>query len=151
MGFLRGEVMKRGIELVLLMGAVGAGVLAPKPLLAQACQDEEAMVADYKKSIADLAATVKKESLEDFTKAYHRKNCLTKLTLAVGIVSGAADCFEKAAQDPATPKDQMETDKSKHDSYLKLKEKVSHYRDALKPVEDAKDAKTLIEKINLAE
>jgi hypothetical protein len=151
MGYLRGEVMKRGMELVLLMGALGAGVLAPRPLLAQACQDEETMVADYKKSVADLTATVRKESLADFERAYHRKNCLTKLTLAVGIVGVAADCFEKAAQDPATPKDQVETDKSKHDGYLKLQEKVTHYRDALKPVEAGKDAKSLIEKIDLAE
>ena len=107
------------------------------------------MVADYKKSISDLAASVKKESLENFEKAYHRKSCLTKLTLSLGIVGGAADCFNKAAENPATPKDQAAADKAKSDSYSKLKDKLSHYRDALKSAESGKDAKALIEKIDL--
>ena len=107
------------------------------------------MVDDYKKSISDLAASVKKESLADFERAYHRKSCLTKLTLSLGIAGGAADCFSKAAEDPTTPKDQVATDKAKSDSYTKLKDKLGHYRDALKSTEAGKDAKALIEKIDL--
>ena len=141
--------MNRRIGFVLVMGTVAFGFFTPLSLRAQACQDEEAMVADYKKSIGDLAASVKKESLEEFERAYHRKSCLTKLTLSLGIVGGAADCFSKAAEDPATPKDQAATDKAKSDSYTKLKEKLGHYRDAVKSTEAGKDAKALIEKIDL--
>jgi len=143
--------MTRRTRLVLMMGTVSLGLLAQQSLRAQACQDDEAMVTDYKKSITELAATVKTESLENFDKAYHRKSCLTKLTLSVGIVGGAVDCFDKAAQDPATPKEQASTYKAKRDGYTKLKDKVTHYRDALKPVEAGKDAKALIEKIDLSD
>lgn len=107
------------------------------------------MVADYKKSISDLAASVKNETLEEFERTYHRKSCLTKLTLSLGIAGGAADCFNQAAEDPATPKDQVAADKAKSESYTKLKEKLSHYRDALKSTEAGKDAKALIGKIDL--
>jgi len=131
------------------MGTAVLGLFAQPSLRAQACQDEEAMVADYKKTISDLAASVKKESLEEFERAYHRKSCLTKLTLSLGIVGGAADCFNKAAEDPATPKDQAAADKAKSDIYTKLKDKLGRYRDALKSTEAGKDAKALIEKIDL--
>ena len=133
------------------MGTVAIGLLAQRHLLAQTCQDEETMVTDYKKSISGLEATVKKESLEDFEKAYHRKSCLTKLTLSLGIVAGAVECFNKAAEDSATPKDQVAAHKAKSDSYSKLKDKLSHYRDALKSAEAGKDAKALIEKIDLSD
>ena len=141
--------MNRRMGFVLVIGTATLGLFAQQSLRAQACQDDETMVADYKKSISDLAASVKKESLEDFEKAYHRKSCLTKLTLSLGIVGGAADCFNKAAENPATPKDQAAADKAKSDSYSKLKDKLSHYRDALKSAEAGKDAKALIEKIDL--
>ena len=141
--------MNRRMGFVLVMGIATLGLFAQPPLSAQTCQDEETMVADYKKSISDLAGSVKKESLEEFEKAYHRKSCLTKLTLSLGIVGGAADCFNKAAENPATPKDQAAADKAKSDSYLKLRDKLSHYRDALKSAEAGKDAKPLIEKIDL--
>jgi len=141
--------MNRRMGFVLFMGTAALGLFAPHPLRAQTCQDEEAMVTDYKQSISDLAASVKKESLADFERAYHRKSCLTKLTLSLGIAGGAADCFNKAAEDPATPKDQVATDKAKSDSYTKLKDKLGHYRDALKSAEAGKDAKALIEKIDL--
>lgn len=142
--------MNRRMGFVLVMGIAALGLFAPPSLRAQTCQDEEAMVADYKKTISDLAASVKKESLEEFERAYHRKNCLTKLTLSLGIVSGAADCFSKAAEDPATPKDQAAAHKAKSETYTKLKDKLSHYRDGLKSTEAGKDAKTLIEKIDLS-
>jgi len=141
--------MNRRMVFVFVMGTAALCLFAQCPLRAQACQDEEAMATDYKKSISDLAASVKKESLTDFEKAYHRKSCLTKLTLSLGIVGGAADCFNKAAEDPATPKDRVASDKEKSDIYTKLKEKLGHYRDAVKSTEAGKDAKALIEKIDL--
>lgn len=142
--------MNRTMRFVLVMGTVSLGLFAPTALRAQACQDEETMVADYRKTIGDLTDSVKKESLQEFERAYHRKSCLTKLTLSLGIVGGAADCFSKAAEDSTTPKDQAAAYKAKSEGYSKLKEKLGHYRDTLKTTEAGKDAKALIEKIDLA-
>lgn len=125
-------------------------LMGPEPAFAQACKDEEAMVEDYKKSILDLVETVKKETLPEFERAYHQKNCLTKLTLSVSLVDGLVSCLEKAAQDPAALKQDVQTYKTKRETYVKLKEKVQQNRDALKTTATGKDAKALIEKIDLS-
>jgi hypothetical protein len=86
-----------------------------------------------------------------FQRAFHRKTCLTKLTLCAGILDGATACLEKAANDPAAAKDQVEDCKAKHDRYAKLKAKVSQYRDTLKATEDYKASKAMIEKFDFAD
>jgi hypothetical protein len=141
--------MRIGILGVLLIGIVSvglAGVKEKQPPPPPPCQDEEAMVADYTKDLTSLAATVKGENLQAFQRGFHRKTCLTKLTFCASMLNGAVACFEKAAQNPATPKDQVEACKVKHDHYAKLNERVSQYRDTLKATEDYKAAKALIEK-----
>jgi len=107
------------------------------------------MATDYKKSLTDLVATVQKESQADFERAYHRKSCLTKLTLCVGVVEGLTACFDKAAQDSATPKSQAGTYKAKRDLYMKFHDKIVQYRDSLKATENEKSAKQQIEKFDL--
>lgn len=109
------------------------------------------MVADYTKDLTALTATVKGEDLQAFQRGFHRKTCLTKLTLCAGILDGAAACFEKAANDPATAQDQVGACKAKHDRYAKLKEKVSKYRDTLQATEDYKASKAMIEKFDFAD
>ena len=109
------------------------------------------MVADYRKTLAEMVGTVKTESLDDFRRAYHRRSCLTKLTLCTTVVEGAVTCFEHAAQDTSAPKAQAETYKTKRDAYAKLKERVGHYHDALKAAEMDEDAKPLIEEMNFAD
>jgi hypothetical protein len=121
-----------------------------QPLLAQACQDMESMVGSYTKGITELVDTVKKESLEDFQKAYHQKNCLTKLTLCLNIVNQVVDCYAKAAQDTMATKEQVDAAKAKRESYARLKAKVEQDRNNLKATEAAKDAKALIAKIDLS-
>jgi hypothetical protein len=145
--------MRIGILGVLLVGIVSVGLAHPKEKQAPApppCQDEETMVGDYTKDLTSLTATVKGEDLTAFQRAFHRKTCLTKLTLCVPMLDGAAACFEKAASDPATPKDQVQAIKAKHDQYVKLKEKVGHYRDTLKATQAYKEAKALIEQFDFS-
>lgn len=140
--------MRIGILGALLIGIVSVGLARVKekqPPPPPPCQDEEAMVADYTKDLTSLAATVKGEDLQAFQRGFHRKTCLTKLTFCATMLDGAVACFEKAAQNPATPKDQVEACKAKHDRYAKLKEKVGHYRDTLKATEGDKGAKALID------
>lgn len=140
--------MRIGILGALLIGIVSVGLARVKEKQAPPpppCQDEEAMVADYTKDLTSLAATVKGEDLQAFQRGFHRKTCLTKLTFCATMLDGAVACFEKAAQNPATPKDQVEACKAKHDRYAKLKEKVSQYRDTLKATEGDKGAKALID------
>jgi hypothetical protein len=137
----------------LLIGIVTLGLAAAKQKQAAApppCQDEETMVGDYTKDLTSLTATVKGEDLTAFQRAFHRKTCLTKLTLCVPMLDVAAACFEKAANDPATPKDQVQAIRAKHDQYVKLKEKVGHYRDALKATQAYKEAKALIEQFDFS-
>ena len=142
--------MSNRMGIVLLLGLMPAGLVSQRPLFAQACQDEEAMVADYKKTITDLIATVQKESLADFERLFHRKSCLVKLTFCASVLDGLVACLEKAPQDPTATKEQKQAYKAKHESYSKLKEKVAQYRDSLKATEVGKEAKALIEKFDLA-
>jgi len=143
--------MRIGLLGALLFGIATVGLASQKQApLPPPCQDEETMVADYTKDLTSLTATVKGENLAAFQRAFHRKTCLTKLTLCAGVLDGAVDCFEKAAADPATPRDQVETCKAKRDRYARLKEKVSHYRDTLKATEGYKEAKALIEQFDFS-
>jgi hypothetical protein len=91
-----------------------------------------------------LIANIQKEKLEDFEKAFHRRTCLSKLNLCEGILDTAAACYDEAVKNSSTPKARLETCRAKREAYVKLKEKLIKYRDALKATEDAKEAKALI-------
>ena len=119
-------------------------------LTAQTCQDDEAMVGNYTKDISDLVTDVKKESLVDFAKNYHQKKCLTKLALSVNFVGQAADCYSKAAQDTTATKEDIAAAKAKAETFSKLKASIEQNRNALKATEVAKEAKAIIEKIDLS-
>ena len=125
--------------------------LGQRPLHAQTCKDEEDMAAFYTKEINDLQQTIKKESLQDFEKAFHQKSCLTKLTLFVGALDGVMRCLGKAAQDTTATKAQVDTYKAKRERTAKLRDKIDHYKSALKGAETAKEAKGLIEKFDLVD
>ena len=117
-----------------------------RPLLAQACQDEEEMVKTSLKDLTDLVDAVKKENVMDFQNHYHQKSYLSKATFLVSVVGGLIDCLDKATQDSTATKEQVEGYKVKHQSYAKLKSKVEEEKKAVKSTEDAKNAKALIEK-----
>ena len=104
------------------------------------------MVTYYNKNVTDLVETVKKESLQDFGKAFHQKTMTTNLTLFGGTVDRLITCLQKRASDPATLKEDADAAKSKIGVYSKLKDKIKQDHDALKDAQSEKDAKALIEK-----
>ena len=130
-------------------GLMMACVATPQPLRAQACQDEEGMVTEYKKGLVELADLARKESVPEFEKAYHQKAGVTRLTMTSSMVDGLFDCLDKAAQDPAA-KDQADALKAKHDSYSKLKDQLTADRKSLKAADSAKSAKAVMEKFQYA-
>jgi len=138
--------MKYWIAGAIVLGSVLALPSGPPQLFAQVCTDDEAMVADYRQSVTDMIETVKKDTLPDFEKAFHRKNVTTKLTLFGSMVDGLISCLQKRASDPTTPKEDADAAKVKIDAYSKLKDKIKQDRDALKAAQSSKAAKTLIER-----
>jgi hypothetical protein len=124
--------------------------LGQRPLLAQACQDEEGMVKTSLNDLTDLIGTVKKENVTDFQSHYHQKSYLSKTTFLVSVVGGLLDCLDKAAQDSTATKEQVDTYKAKRQTYAKLKSKVEEKKNAVKSANDPQNAKALIEKSDLS-
>ena len=141
--------MRRVWGMTLLVGA-GVGLfLGPQELLAQACKDEVSMVEGSKQALAEFTETVKKESLPDFERLNHQKSAVNKLTIHNSMLGGLVSCLEKAAQDTKAPKAEAEAAKAQHDASAKLQEKIEHERGAIKDAQESKDAKALIEKLDL--
>ena len=138
--------MKCWTVFALVLGSAFVLSLGSLQLSAQVCSDDEGMVNYYKKNVTDLVETVKKESLQDFQKAFHQKVMMTHLSLFGGTVDRLLDCLQKRASDPTTLKEDADAAKGKIDLYNKLKDKIKQDRDALKAVQTGKDAKALIEK-----
>jgi len=138
--------MKCWTVFALVLGSAFVLSLVSLRLSAQVCGDEEGMVNYYRKNATDLVETVKKESLQDFEKAFHQKTMMTNLTLFGSMVDGLLNCLQKRANDPATLKEDADAAKGKIDVYNKLKDKIKQDRDALKAAQTEKDAKALIEK-----
>ena len=140
---------KLGIAFLVVVSL--AALTDRRTLWGQSCDDDEAMVRDYQKSLTELIDTVKKESLADFERSYHQKVCMTKLTFCLTTIDGLLDCLEKTSQDPATPKDQAEAATAKRESYAKLRSKMQDAKTALKATADnSKNAKALIEKFDFS-
>ena len=142
--------MKAMLGVGLVATAVLVNALAPGPLFAQACKDEQAMVDEFKQGLVTTVDAVKKESLDNFEKAFHQKTCLTKLTLSLNAMDEVLSCLDKASQDASATKEQAAAYKAQKESYEKLKAKLTQYKSQLKAVEAPKDAKALIEKFDLA-
>jgi Na+-transporting NADH:ubiquinone oxidoreductase subunit NqrA len=138
--------MKCWIVFGLVLGSAFVLLSGSPRVTAQVCHDEEDMVSVFKKAVADLVETVKKESLGDFEKAFHQKSTMTKMSLLSGFVEGLLSCLQKRANDPTTLKEDAAAAKAKIDTYNKLKAKIQQDRDALKAAHTEKEAKALIEK-----
>ena len=104
------------------------------------------MVGVFKKAVADLVETAKKESLQDFEKKYHQKSATSKLSMLSGFTEGLLNCLRDRAKDPATPKEDAEAAKAKIEVYSKLKDQVKRDQEALKAAQTEKEAKALVEK-----
>jgi hypothetical protein len=140
--------MKRGRTVVPLYFILAANLVCPPALRAQTCQDDEAMVENYRTDLTELVEKTRKETLEEFEKAFHQKICLTKLTLALGLTQELVSCLEKAAQDPQASKEQAAQDKTKGESYAKLRDTIDQDRKSLKGAEAPKEAKSAIGKFD---
>ncbi len=143
--------MKNRLNLVLLILAVfSVTSLMPREARAQACDEDEGMVETYRKDLTEMVDTTRKESLEEFEKAFHQKSCLTKLSLSIGMVDELVNCLDKASQDSAASKEQSEAYKAKRESYAKLKESIEEDRKQLKAADTSKSAKAQIEKFDFS-
>ncbi len=141
--------MKRVWGLTLLVGA-GVGLwLGPQPVFAQACKDEVSIVDGSKQALLELTETVKKESLTDFETLNHQKSAVNKLTINNTMLGELVSCLEKAAQDSTTAKAEQEAAKAQRDAAAKLQEKIQHEQAVIKDAKAPKDAKALIEKLDL--
>ena len=141
--------MIRAWGMALLVGA-GVGLfLGPHQVMAQACKDDVSMVEASKQALAELTETVKKETLADFQRLNHQKSVVNKLTIQNSVLGGLVSCLDKAAQDTTAPKEQVEAAKAQHDAAAKLQEKLQHARGAIKDAQAPRDAKALIEKLDL--
>jgi hypothetical protein len=139
--------MTKRVETVLLLtGVVCAMALAPRRLLAQGCDDDEAMVESYMKDLSGLVDTTRKESLEQFEKAFHQRACLTKLSLSLSLVKELEGCLDKDAKDSTATKEKASSDQEKHDKYAKLLGIIEQDQKDLKAAQDSKDAKAAIAK-----
>jgi hypothetical protein len=131
--------------------AIGFALTAwPHKAAAQACKDEESMVEESKKALAQLIVTVKQESLPDFDRAYHQKSAVNKLNFLGIAVDSLLACLQKVGQDSSAAKDVVEAAKAKHETYAKLKAKIQQDRDTLKALTNSKDAKAYVEKLDEA-
>jgi hypothetical protein len=147
----RGVTMKNLIKLVLLSGTFWVCFLSPSMLFAQQCQDEEGIAKDYVKDLNDAVEAARKESLEEFEKAYHQKSTISKLGLTLGMVNEVKDCLDKATQDSTATKEQVDAYKAQQETYSKLIEKIEADQKALKAAGDPKAAKALIEKFDYSQ
>jgi len=141
--------MKHVWGMTLLVGASVGFFIGPEWVFAQACKDEVSMLEGSTQAVVELTETVKKESLPDFERNNHQKSVVNKLALHDSMLGGLVSCLEKAAQDTAAPAADREAAKTQHDAAVKLQEKIRLERGAIKDAQAAKDAKALIEKLDL--
>jgi hypothetical protein len=141
--------MKRVWEFTLLAG-IGVGLfLAPQPLRAQVCKDEVSMLDGSKQALVELTETVKKENLPQFEQSNHQKSAVNKLSVHTSMLGELVSCLDKAAQDSATPKADAEAAKAQSATSAKLLDKIQHEQTDIKNAKAPKDAKALIEKLDL--
>jgi hypothetical protein len=141
--------MRRIWGTALLVGASVGFLLGPQQVFAQACKDEVSMLEGSKQALVELTETVKKESVPDFERNNHQKSAVNKLMIHISMLQGLVSCLEKAAQDPSAPKAEADAARTQHDAAAKLQEKIQQERGAIKGAEASKDAKALVEKIDL--
>ena len=125
-------------------------LLGPPPARAQACKDETTMVENSKQTLMEFTEKVRKESLADFENSDHQKSAASRLSLHAGMVGELVSCLEKASQDSTLSKEDAAAAKTQYDATLKLQEKLKQEQAAIKDAKTPKDAKALVEKLDLA-
>jgi len=141
---------KRQVWGITLLVGTGVGLLlGPQHVFAQACKDETSMVDGSQQALTELMETVKKESLAEFETLNHQKSAVNKLSLHDGMLGELVSCLDKVAQDATASKEDAAAAKAQHDASVKLQEKVKQQQAAIKAAKAPKDAKALIEKLDL--
>ena len=142
--------MKRVWGITLLVG-VGIGIfIGPQRAFAQACKDELSMVDGSKQALVEFTEKVKNESSANFETFNHQKSAVNKLSLHTSMLGELVTCLDKAAQDPTLSKEDAAAAKTQHDVSLKLQEKIKAQQGPIKDAKEAKEAKALVEKLDLA-
>ena len=142
--------MRKVWEITLLVAAGVGLLLGPPPVWAQACKDETSMVEGSKQALTEFMETVKKEILADFETMNHQKSAENRLGLHSDMLGELASCLDKAAQDATATKEAAAAAKAQHDAMVKLQDKVKQQQGAIKDAKTSKEAKALIEKLDLA-
>jgi hypothetical protein len=140
--------MKISSRVVLLIGLGLSWVAWPRFAAAQACKDEQSIWQDSKKSVVELVATIRRESVADFERSYHQKTVVSRLNFFSSTLQELLTCLDKTAQDPASSKETVEACKAQHETYAKLKEQADRDIDALKAQTDSKEAKEYAGKLS---
>ncbi len=141
--------MRQGWGTTLMVG-MGVGLfLAPQLVLAQACKDEVSMLEGSTQSLVELIDTVKKETLPVFEQANHQKSAVNRLSVHTSMLAELVTCLEQAAKDTTATKEQAEAAKTQHDAAVKLLEVLKNELSAIKDAKASKDAKALIEKLDM--
>jgi len=138
----------RGIT---LLAGTGLWFLLWAPhAFAQVCKDETSLVDGSKQALTEFTESVKKESLVKFETSNHQKGAVYKLSFHYGMLGELISCLQKASEDATIPKEDAAAAKAQHDASVKLREKVKRQQTAIKNATSSKDAKALIEKLDLS-
>jgi hypothetical protein len=143
------KLQKHVWGIILLVGT-GVGLfLGPQHVFAQACKDEETMVEGSRQALVELPATVKKESLAEFQTLNQQKSAVNKLALHDSVLGELIDCLDKVAHDATASKEAVAAASAERDASIKLREKIKLQEGAIKDAKVPKDAKAVIEKLDL--
>ena len=142
---------KRKVWGITLLAGAGLWFLLWAPyVFAQACKDETSLVDGSKQALTEFTETVKNESLPKFETSNHQKGAVNKLSFHDGMLGELISCLQKAAEHATTSKEDAAAAKAQQDGTVKLREKVKRQQAAIKGAATSKDAKALIEKLDLS-
>ena len=107
------------------------------------------MVEASRQALVEFTETVKKETVANFETSDHQKSAVNRIGLHASMLGELVSCLDKAAQDTTLSKEDAAAAKAQHDASVKLQQKIKLQLDAIKNAKASKDAKTLIEKLDL--
>lgn len=107
------------------------------------------MLDGSKQALLEVTAAVRKESLPDFERGNEQKSVVNKLGIHTSMLQELMDCLDKVQQDTSASKADVEAAKAQRDASAKLLEKIQHQEGDIKDAKESKNAKALIEKLDL--
>lgn len=144
--------MRYALALLLILATAGLGEAKKKKKVETGpppCVDEEGMITYYHGQMTELLGKVKQEDVVQFERNYHRKQVENFLSFWGGAYADTLDCYEKAVQEPTTPKKVAEELEAKRENSGKRAEQVKSWRDSVRNARSLKDAKSVVDGIEL--